>query len=268
MTIKSCCRQLVALLLVGASLLGCASAIVATAQKSTPAGQGPTSFSNLSSPALTSTLPQTALTPGWGHYSFPVTVDPDKRYLFYLHGKIIEDQGLPAVSTDFGEYEYYPILEKLASHGFIVISEQRPKNTDGYRYAQKISGQIDTLLAARIPPEHITVIGASKGAGIAVFISYLLKNQVVNYVLLGTCHPDTIADWKQNRVSLYGNVLAIYDYSDLEYSGSCKEMFRLSAGKGLTRYDEIVLQIGSGHGFLFKPLDAWVLPAVKWANLK
>ena len=35
-------------------------------------------------------------------YFFPTSIDPAKRYLFYLHGKIIEDQGIPAVSPDYG----------------------------------------------------------------------------------------------------------------------------------------------------------------------
>lgn len=39
-------------------------------------------------------------------YAFPDSIDSTKRYLFYLHGKIIEDLGMPAVSPDFGEYEY------------------------------------------------------------------------------------------------------------------------------------------------------------------
>ncbi len=35
-------------------------------------------------------------------YSFPAKIDPTNHYLFYLHGKIIEDQGLPAISPEFG----------------------------------------------------------------------------------------------------------------------------------------------------------------------
>lgn len=56
-------------------------------------------------------------------YVFPVAIDPTQRYMFYLHGRIIEDQGIPAVSSEYGTYEYEAILEKLASHGFTMISE-------------------------------------------------------------------------------------------------------------------------------------------------
>jgi CubicO group peptidase (beta-lactamase class C family) len=47
---------------------------------------------------------------GISAYTFPETIDPAGQYLFYLHGKIIEDQGIPAVSEEFGEYEYEAIL--------------------------------------------------------------------------------------------------------------------------------------------------------------
>ena len=42
--------------------------------------------------------------------AFPDVIDPAKRYMFYLHGKILEDQGIPAVSPEFGEYQYKEIL--------------------------------------------------------------------------------------------------------------------------------------------------------------
>ena len=37
--------------------------------------------------------------------------------------------------------------------------------------------------------------------------------------------------------------------------GSCQELFSSSAGKGITRYDEVILHIGIGYGILYKPLD-------------
>jgi len=67
-------------------------------------------------------------------------------------------------------------------------------------------------------------------------------------------------------MSLYGNVLSIYDFADTEYAGSCKELYKYSEGKGLARHDEIVLHVGSGHGILYQPLDEWVVPVVEWAN--
>ena len=34
----------------------------------------------------------------------------------------------------------------------------------------------------------------------------------------------------------------------------------------VSRRNEIVLQVGTGHGILYEPLSEWVLPTVKWAN--
>ena len=79
-------------------------------------------------------------------YGFPSQIDPTRRYLFYLHGKILEDQGLPAISPEYGEYQYQKILSVLESYGFLVISEQRPKNADGWEYAQRAAGQVTELL--------------------------------------------------------------------------------------------------------------------------
>jgi hypothetical protein len=198
-------------------------------------------------------------------YEFPKSIDPTKRYMFYLHGKILEDQGIPAVSPEFGEYRYEEILRTLQNYGFEVISEQRPKNADGWEYAQRTARQVTELLTAGVPPGSITVVGASKGGSIATVASDLVGNPEVNYVLLGSCHPTVVDEWKRGGLILSGNVLAIYDFAD-EYAGSCEELFSLAEGKGLSRHNEIVLQVGTGHGILYEPLSEWVLPTVKWAN--
>jgi len=185
--------------------------------------------------------------------------------MFYLHGQIIEDQGPAAVSPVFGAYEYVAILEALRSHGFVVISEQRSGGTDVDTYAQKVLSQVRLLLNSNVPPGNITVVGASKGGYIAATVSHLLDDPMVNYVLMGVCHPNMVADWKRRQISLHGNVLAIRDAAD-DIAGSCQELFDISTGKGLGRSQEIVLEVGTGHGILYKPLDEWILPAVEWAT--
>ena len=66
-------------------------------------------------PKINSPLQESTLTPEQFNYEFPANISPNKRYLFYLHGKIIEDQGIPAISPDYGEYEYEAILDKFLS---------------------------------------------------------------------------------------------------------------------------------------------------------
>ena len=213
-------------------------------------------------PTLTQ-LGKTTPPPDLSRFDFPKTIDPDEKYLFYLHGKIIEDQGNPAVSPDFGEYEYGSILEKLAGYGFTVISEPRPINTDGVEYAKKIAGQVLILLDAGVPPENISMIGASKGGGIAIYASNLIGNLDIKYVIMAICSPEEIAVLKQRGVTLSGRVLSIYDSADT-LAGSCQELFDYSKGMGLTEFREVVLHVGMGHGILYKPLDEWVKPVMDW----
>ena len=40
----------------------------------------------------------------------PASVDPARRYVFYLHGRIIEEHGLRPRDPRFGVYEYEEIL--------------------------------------------------------------------------------------------------------------------------------------------------------------
>lgn len=224
----------------------------------------PTSSSTKIIPVTPTALPASDSGLFLSMYVFPVSIDPTKRYMFYLHGRIIEDQGIPAVSSDYGTYEYEAILEKLASHGFTMISEQRQKNTDGMKYAERVSGQVTELLNAGVPAKNITVVGASKGAAIAIAISDMLANQGLNYVLMGTCDSETVHLYEKKNIYLYGNVLTIRDATD-ELSGSCQELFMFSVGK-IARHEELVLNIGTGHGILYKPLDEWILPTVQWAE--
>jgi hypothetical protein len=60
-------------------------------------------------------------------------------------------------------------------------------------------------------------------------------------------------------------VLSIYDSAD-ELAGSCQSLFSFSEGRGLSRHDEIVLNIGTGHGILYQPLDEWMMPILQWAE--
>jgi hypothetical protein len=245
-------------ILAGISLIGCGSARLEASRTSTPSPIPDATMTNTS-------VPKPSETPEQKGYEFPESIDPAKRFIFYLHGKIIEDQGIPAISPEFGEYEYQAILETLSQHGFVVISEQRPNNTDGIAYARKITEQVNRLLNAGVPAKNITVVGASKGAGITIYVSNYVKNKEVNYVIMGICHPDEVEILIQAKISLSGNVLSIYDSVD-NYAGSCQKLFSFSEGKGLGRFEEIVLHVGTGHGVLYQPLDEWVLPTVRWAE--
>jgi hypothetical protein len=72
------------------------------------------------------------------------------RYLFYLHGRIIEEQGARAVSPDYGRYEYAAILQRLSGEGFTVISEVRPRNTKPGNLCRRSRGAGPASFGSRI----------------------------------------------------------------------------------------------------------------------
>lgn len=203
-----------------------------------------------------------AAAPGVVLTDVPQRIDAKARYLFYLHGRIVEEQGARAVSPQFGPYEYAQILDTLAGRGFVVISEARPRGTDVQQYAPKVVEQINTLMKAGVPPGHITVVGASRGGVIAVAVSTRLKQRAVNFVILASCGNSD--EYRRFKPDLWGNVLSIYDYKDDTGAGTCQRFFAQATGLG--RHNEVLVKLGLGHGLLYRPLKEWVEPAVAWAN--
>ena len=192
----------------------------------------------------------------------PAEIDPDARYLFYLHGAIIERAGVRPTHPKFGIYEYRKILEVFAEHGLVVISEARPAGTDGAVYAKKVANQVRALLAAGVPSKHITVVGFSKGGGIAITASSILSEERLNFVFMGACGP-----WLDKRPELvpHGRLLALREASD-DLVGSCDALFDRMAGEG--DREEITLELGGGHGAFYRPRPEWVDPVVEWASME
>jgi len=187
-----------------------------------------------------------------------------QKYVFYLHGRIVEVQGPNAVDTinGYGAYRYFDIIDSLKKKGFNVISEVRKPNTDVKEYAKVVSKQIDSLLKQNIKPRNITVIGASKGAIIAMYVSTLLKNSDINYVFMGACYDNLYAENKE--IMFCGNILSIYEKSDYEIGRSCKKLKDRS--NSITNYKEIEINTGLRHGFIYRPIKEWMEPTSQWIN--
>jgi pimeloyl-ACP methyl ester carboxylesterase len=194
----------------------------------------------------------------------PLTVDTSQTYLFYLHGGVVQDQGIHAVSEYYGKYEYLAILDSLRSRGFQVISEARPKGTEVEDYAAKIAGQVDSLLEKGVSPRKIVIVGASLGAYMALEAAHRLQNSNVSYVLIGLCSEYAVSRYLSYGNNLYGNFLSIFERSDSK--ASCREIFKDKPAE--TRFHEIELNMGIDHAFLFKPYDEWVIPMVEWIEGK
>ena len=190
----------------------------------------------------------------------PVQIDPNSRYLFYLHGAIIERAGVRPTHPEFGVYEYREILEVIAGRGFVVISEARPAGTNGAVYAEKVADQVGALMKGGVLPEHITVVGFSKGGGIAITASSILSEERLNFVFMGACGP-----WLNSRPEIvpHGRLLALREKSD-DLVGSCEELFARTTSEGERK--EIILELGGGHGAFYRPQSEWLGPVVEWAN--
>ena len=190
----------------------------------------------------------------------PEHVDAARKYLFYLHGRIIEEQGIRPTSERWGVYEYEEMLEAFKTRGLVVISEARPRGTVIEQYAAKVVNQIQALIKAGVAPRNITVVGASKGSVIAMLVSMLMKSRELNFVLMGNCNDGTL---RERKVDLWGNVLSIFDATD-DIGGTCQKFF--DKAKGLNKQKEVELKTGLGHGFLYKAMKEWIDPAGAWAT--
>lgn len=192
----------------------------------------------------------------------PAEIDPDARFLFYLHGAIIERAGVRPTHPEFGVYEYQEILEVFAGRGFVVISEARPGGTDGTAYAAKVAGQVRALITAGVATENITVVGFSKGGGIAIMVSSLLTEERLNFVFMGACGP-----WLDKRPEIvsHGRLLALREASD-DLVGSCEALFGRVTGE--SDREEITVTLGGGHGAFYRPRAEWIEPVVEWASVE
>ena len=181
-----------------------------------------------------------------------------KKYIYYLHGRIIEIQGKNAFSEEFGSYEFDNIIKALKVDNSIVIADIRNENVDYLDYANLVSNQIDSLINLGNNPKNITIIGASKGAIIASNISSINTN-LINYVLLAGNNDfqEENNDWK-----FHGQVLCFYDDSD-NIAGKNYDYW-INKANYTTKFEQIKIDKSLGHGFLYKPYKEWIEPTRKW----
>ena len=191
----------------------------------------------------------------------PESPDPAGRYVFYLHGRIIEVQGTKAESPEFGAYDYDGILEALSAPGFTVIAEVREDGA-GREFAVETARQVRDLLQAGVPPRNVTVVGFSKGGMLAVGVSTLVGSDEVGYVILAGCSPDE--RWV-SRVAprVRGRFLSLFDRSD-RLSPSCEPLY--AAAKQLHETKEQVFETGLDHGLFYRPRSDWLDQVFAWAR--
>lgn len=188
-----------------------------------------------------------------------------QQYLFYLHAQVITELGDNAINRgapEWGPYEYSAIIDSLRKRGFNIISEIRQKGIANSLYIEKIAKQIDSLLTAGTKPGNIVVVGASSGWDIVLHVSSAMKNNDLNFVMMGGCWPETYKDYTD--LELYGHFLSIIEKSDPH--GTCYKIFENK--KQLKSHKEIILNTGLSHGFFYKGRSVWIDPIIEWFQHK
>lgn len=209
-------------------------------------------------------------------YKMPSDIDTSAKYLFYMHGAIVENlgpQGVHPKHPDWGPHDYYNILKSFEEKGFKVISEERPKRTNPLKYSKKVAGQVKTLLKAGVPPENITISGFSKGGTMTLMVATLLKSPKNKYVVLAGCcsnhNSQKVSSLYKKIVlshakDLQGQFLSIYDTVDDECQ-TCEKEFKMAAPETINS-TEIELKEGLGHGLFWTAREEWLEPMVSWIN--
>ena len=193
----------------------------------------------------------------------PAKIDPDARYLFHMHGWVVEWLG-PSGAVSTG-YWWRWTIEAFADRGFVVISEARAANTDVQAFALAVARQVARLRAAGVPSDHITVTGMSKGGVITVLTTATIADPNVRFVVLAGC-PRSWENWipplfQAIGQAPQGRVLSMYDRYDSVVS-SCSRYFQNSPG--LT-FKETIFDARRGHALFYTPDPVWVDQAVAWA---
>ncbi|NLR91670.1 YqiA/YcfP family alpha/beta fold hydrolase [Flammeovirga agarivorans] len=187
---------------------------------------------------------------------------PNQRVLFFLHQRFLEDHGLHEEHPEYGKPEYKEIIAKFKESGFTVISEKRPNNTNPYDYARKVVAQIDKLIEEGRPAKNITIVGTSKGGYIAQYVSTYAQNPQLNFVFVACFTNEDLETLPD--INYCGNILTIYEKTD-PYGESAIARVKTS-NCTVHHFKEIELTTGLSHGFLFKALNDWLDPVIKWAN--
>ncbi len=190
----------------------------------------------------------------------PAHVDPSARYLFYVHGAIVEREGKAAVSEKYGRYDFDGVTRALADGGFEVVAPlRRPDSVEAH--AAALAQMLRGMLAAGLAPDHLSVVGFSKGGAIALQAAQLLGEPRVTFVIMAGCFPGGIGDASRLR----GRFLSIRDGSD-DQSDSCAPVFA-AAGKEVA-HEEVTLSTGLQHGLFYAPRKEWTEPVMRFLQGK
>lgn len=189
----------------------------------------------------------------------PSKIDLSKKYVFYLHGRIVQEKDNP-VHDEYGLYDYPAIVKALQNPHYHLITERRAKGTEIADYAKHVKKQIDTLISKGVAVEKIYIVGASMGAGITMELSRLINNSRLNFAILALCDESLFDYAKEVNLKLCGNFLSVFESSD--EAKSCGRLLKDQVC--VSGFEEVQLTMDNRHGFIYQPYKEWIDPLRKW----
>ena len=191
----------------------------------------------------------------------PSQPDLTKKYLFYLHGAIIERGELNPTHPQFGIYNMTSIRNALKQEeNIVLISAQRAPKTNPREYSKQLALEIRQLLALGVSASNITIAGFSKGGGIAILTSSLMQHKDINYVFMASCNNRVFSNMD---IKASGRVLSIFETSD-NIGISCTPL--MDRSPSVSQFKEIQLSTGKHHGAFYVPRAQWVNPLLNWVK--
>ena len=125
-----------------------------------------------------------------------------------------------------------------------------------------LSPRLKHFWQTMVSPGNITVVGASKGGVIGAYVSTMLREKGINFVILAGLFEKCLTD---ENLKLYGNVLSIHDRSDKQ---SMTPDLYFQRSEGLGKFKAIVLGLDIGHGLIYRPYREWIDPLLAWVKTK
>ena len=184
------------------------------------------------------------------------------RHVIYLHGRIVQEQQSARPRNErFGYYELEAILNAFRKEGFSVTGDIRSKAATPGASADIVVKQVRELLAKGVAADHVAVVGASMGGGIALLASARLQQPAVRFAVMGVClSQNVMALQREEGKAPAGRLLAIREGSD-EYTQGCPD-WKANPVAPKLQASEIVLHTGLSHGFLYRPMPEWTKPVL------
>jgi len=195
---------------------------------------------------------------------FPLEIKADQSYVIYSHGYIVEGTNPKPIDQRFGWglYDFPKIKKALSDDSYNLIAIHRPKNTDPFEFATKLSMEIRKLTESGVKPGRITIVGFSRGAFITGLTSDKLSDLQVNTIILAGC--GRLVSKNHTDIKVYGHVLSIYEKTDR--ANTCEKLKQKS--RLVKSFTELEINTGLEHGAFYRPIPEWIGPVKEWIKAR